>query len=302
MEKILSSEERIRRAEEIYARRKNSTNRKTVATVNVGNKKEYSVLKKMIIQMLICLIIYFIFHLINTTNYIFSEDIISNTKNILNYDIDLQMIINNVQNYMGQFFSNNENNEQDLEKNETNNEEQVIGNEENNTNTETQNTENTESTQNIENGENTVTQEVPLSQMEQDAKYVKENFSLIKPIEGIITSEFGNREVTNNLITPEHYGIDIAANTGTGIKASMEGDVVVATTSQSYGNFVEIKNQNVVTLYAHCNKLNVSVGQHIGQGDIIAEVGQTGDATGPHLHFEIIVDDRKVNPRLVLDF
>ena len=69
-----------------------------------------------------------------------------------------------------------------------------------------------------------------------------------------------------------------------------------------YGNHVEIKNGDVSTVYAHCSKIYVSEGDKIIQGQQIAEVGATGNVTGPHLHFEIKRDDRYVNPDLILEF
>lgn len=67
------------------------------------------------------------------------------------------------------------------------------------------------------------------------------------------------------------------------------------------GNHIEIENGNITTLYAHCNKIYVSQGDYVLAGTEIAEVGQTGRATGPHLHLEIKVENRLVNPEYVLD-
>lgn len=270
MEKVLSPEEKIRKAEEIYARRRGG-NRGKIATVNVQEKREISLFKKMIIQMLICLALYTIFYLINNTNYIFSNDIIKQTRSILEYDTDINNIFNTIGNYFNQFISTqNQKNEiqENINNEEENNEQkaEIIGTENQNEN---------EKQAEKEQGQ----EEATLSQMEQDAKYVKENFQIMSPLTGVITSEFGNREVTNELITPVHYGIDIAADTGAGICAAMDGEVIVATTSSSYGNFIEIKNEDVVTVYAHCSSLFVNQGDIVGQGDVIAAVGATGDAT-----------------------
>ena len=68
------------------------------------------------------------------------------------------------------------------------------------------------------------------------------------------------------------------------------------------GNHIEIKNGDVSTVYAHCSKIYVNEGDKIIQGQQIAEVGETGNATGPHLHFEIKRDGRYVNPDLILQF
>lgn len=82
----------------------------------------------------------------------------------------------------------------------------------------------------------------------------------------------------------------------------MDGKVILASSEGDYGNHLKIVSGNVTTLYAHCKTLYVKEGDEIKQGMEIAEVGSTGKATGPHLHFEIRVDDRLVNPEYVLQF
>ena len=140
------------------------------------------------------------------------------------------------------------------------------------------------------------------SQMEIDAEYILKNYSVIKPIDGVVTSEFGERESTNPIITPNHIGIDIAANSGASVQASMDGKVTVASYNESYGNFLKIENGDVMTVYAHCQSLKVKENDEIKKGQIIALVGSTGNSTGPHLHFEIRREDRFINPRYVVDF
>ena len=98
MERTLSAEEKIRRAEEIYERRRGGYNTHNVATVSVSEKKNYNLFKKMILQILICLLIYFIFYLIQNSNYVFSEEVINRTKEILSYDINIQAIYTEIQN------------------------------------------------------------------------------------------------------------------------------------------------------------------------------------------------------------
>lgn len=139
------------------------------------------------------------------------------------------------------------------------------------------------------------------SQMELDAEYVKQNCSLIIPVQGYITSGFGNREATE-IISAFHQGVDIGAVTGTKICASMEGTVVAASWAGDYGNHIKIQNGNVLTVYAHCSEINVNVGDYINQGQEIGKVGATGKVTGPHLHFEIRKDNRYVDPTLILNF
>lgn len=96
MEKILSSNERVRRAEEIYARRQNVRERTKRATVNVSEPKNFRLLKRVILQLIICALIYCIFYLINTTNYSFSKVALEQTDNLLSVDADFAGIYNNV--------------------------------------------------------------------------------------------------------------------------------------------------------------------------------------------------------------
>ncbi len=141
-----------------------------------------------------------------------------------------------------------------------------------------------------------------INQMSDDANFIRENYHFICPIQGKITSKFGARESDNPIVTSYHSGIDIAGNTGTKIKSALDGIVTKASKSEAYGNYIIIKTEDVETLYAHCSKLNVKENQKVKQGDIIGEVGSTGWATGPHLHFEIRLNNRLVNPADVLNF
>jgi len=116
--------------------------------------------------------------------------------------------------------------------------------------------------------------------------------SLNTPIKGVLTSTFGEQRSGYN-----HKGIDLAANTGTPIGAALDGTVSFSGVASGYGNVVMINHgDNIETVYAHCSKLKVSTGDTISKGQVIAEVGSTGDSTGPHLHFEIRVNGSPVNP------
>ncbi len=84
--------------------------------------------------------------------------------------------------------------------------------------------------------------------------------------------------------------------------ASIDGEVILATESSSYGKYIKIQNGDLVTLYAHCNELLVKIGDKVNKGDIIAKSGATGNVTGPHLHFEIIYKGEYINPREILEF
>jgi len=99
-----------------------------------------------------------------------------------------------------------------------------------------------------------------------------------------------------------HKGIDLTAPTGTAVFAALDGQVVMSGKHKQYGNYVVVEHGNgVVTLYAH-HKLNlVHEGDIVRRGQKIAEVGRTGNATGPHLHFELKIDGVQRNPLPVLN-
>ncbi len=314
MERTLSPEEKIKRAEEIYSRRRSGYKNRNIATVNVSNEKNYGLLKKMILQISICLVIYFIFYLIQNSNYIFSTDIINKTKEILSYDINIEEIFTNIMNGINSFSNdlvndtnNTENtiNEQENQDNNTIDMQNTVGvaqlasiTKENITLAQTSN----EKEQGIENSTEQVSNEESKNQENlTDAEYIK-TFNLIKPIEGIVSSEFGIRDDDNPIVSKNHMGIDIAANMGTEIKAAMEGEVTISSTVGSYGYHIQITNSDVINMYAHCSELLVNVGDNVTKGQVIAKVGSTGNSTNPHLHFEIKRGDNYINPRDILEF
>lgn len=118
-----------------------------------------------------------------------------------------------------------------------------------------------------------------------------------------VTSEFGWRRHPITGRRSFHSGINFGAPIGTPIYAADWGQVVSAgDKGDGYGNAVIIQHQgNISTLYGHASKLYVQQGQQIVRGQTIAAVGSTGFSTGPHLHFEVRVNDVKQNPRPYLD-
>lgn len=112
-----------------------------------------------------------------------------------------------------------------------------------------------------------------------------------------ITSYFGPRKAPVKGASTYHKGIDIGAPTGTSIIASASGVVTTATYSRSAGNYIVISHGGgLSTVYMHCSKLYVSVGQQVNKGDSIGAVGSTGYSSGPHLHFGILKNGTYVNP------
>lgn len=317
MERALSAEERIRRAEEIYQRRKVENGvRVPTSNVNVNKNVEYRLFKKLVLQIVICLLIYFIFYLIKNSNYIFSENVINKTREFLSYDINFQELYYQA----GEYYNNNIKAIIDKPKEETNEVVNEIVNEQ--VENQTQESLNEETTNmQVENGigggeegemllnneiqqasaDEQNTDEKELTQMEIDANSIKQNYSFILPLKGSISSRFGAREATE-IVSANHAGIDIAANEGTVFVAAMEGKVTFVSSESGYGNHVYIEKDDVTTVYAHCKAIYVKEGDMVSQGQQIGEVGQTGNATGPHLHFEVRKENRVVNPEYILSF
>lgn len=128
---------------------------------------------------------------------------------------------------------------------------------------------------------------------EKKQKTKENSLELVKPLENCsITTKFGK----NNGI--EHTGIDLKAEIGSPIVASTSGTVIFSGNKGSYGNFIILDNGNgVETYYAHCSKLLVNIGDIVNKGDVIAEVGMSGQAQESHLHFEVHLNKKIVNPQ-----
>lgn len=265
LERVLSTEERIRRAEEIYNRRRSHGEvRVNTVAVSSNSNKEYKLFKKLIIQILICLLIYFSFYIIKKSNYIFSENVINKAKEVLYYDINFNNlynycvtryneyieIVNSIQN------KNEIDNDVENDKEDTNNKENSENINENEIKEENEkNEENEDVKDNEENNQiggigggndeseikdvsadevkNEDTQTIQLSQMEIDANYIKENYSLILPLKGTITSRYGPRTPTA-IVSANHGGIDIGVNEGTIFTAAMDGNVTLVSGEGSY--------------------------------------------------------------------
>ena len=257
MERTMSVEDKIRRAEEIYAKRQEGTKRKTTTvSLNDNSRKDIKLLKKMIIQILVSLLIYLLIYVIQNNNYIFSEDFLKKANDILSYDINFSEMYQNIKINIEKGIGNIKNNLKTTEQ-ETNNSENNIQNQEiqgaigganeieqdNNLQTNTQDN-NQETTQ-------------ELSQEEKDIESVKATSTFIKPIEGTISSKYGQREPTTSTVPKNHTGVDIAANLGTKIKSATAGEVVIASEEGDYGKHLKIQIGNVSIIYAHCNNLYV---------------------------------------------
>lgn len=229
MERVLSADERIRKAEEIYARRKLQSESRKSATVNVDDRNNNKLVKKLIIQFILCLIIYISFYAIKNIPNLVPQEVMYKISDILEYDINIQELYNNFKGYI----TDKEEKTQQTEENQTENQNNTLV-EDTLSATDTVNTEITngiggsseipnEEAQNAET--QTVEESSSINQMEIDAEYIKANYAIMKPLEGEITSRYGLRNPTVPTVPKYHTGIDIAEVTGTVILAAMEGDV-----------------------------------------------------------------------------
>lgn len=134
---------------------------------------------------------------------------------------------------------------------------------------------------------------ISLAVQEEEADCPKESLSW--PVLGLVSSPFGLRE--GRL----HEGIDIAAARGTPVRAAASGRVTYAGPAGTYGLLVILAHERGwATYYAHCSEIYVTPGQQVGAGEVIAAVGDTGRATGPHLHFEVRENGVPYDPAVFL--
>ena len=142
-------------------------------------------------------------------------------------------------------------------------------------------------------------QEVQRIQNIQNENINNKNFGkILWPVKsGKITSKFGNRNHPVLKSVKFHRGVDIAVSLGTPVYAGIRGIVTFAGKRGNYGNLVEIEGSDGIKVrYAHLSKIDVVAGQRVSDGEKVAETGNTGMSTGPHLHYEIIVNESPVNP------
>lgn len=272
MERILDENEKIRRAEEIYYRRNNKN-------ISLVSKKENNVKESLKTKILFNLLVLFnisiIVFAIQNKDFIFTKEFLGV---ITDYNNEISLKITE---YI-----------EGIWKSDTQGEEQSDVKEEN---------EPIEETQEVQE-KTEISESSSINEMELDIQNLNAAYSFIKPIEGTISSGFGARESEYQNVTGYHTGVDIAKEKGSVIKASMGGIVDLVSNEGDYGKHIKIRCNNVTTLYAHCSKIYVKEGQIVAQGDSIAEVGSTGNSTGNHLHFEIRVNDRFVDPSRIINF
>ncbi len=245
MEKTVSIEERIRRAEEIYARRKNDyIGTSTPYTrVSLGERRKANPLKKMLIQILICALIYTGFYVIKNGKYIFTGQITEQINNLLAYDMNIEKISEDILKYINKIRNKDviipeENKEENIS--EENVDVSVANIEEASETNETSEIK-PEIAEQLSEEILGVTDEAQytedaneINQELTSPEYIKQNYSIIKPLEGTITSRFGTRNPTTPTVPTYHTGIDIAREVGTKIIAAMEGNVTQVSEEGDY--------------------------------------------------------------------
>jgi murein DD-endopeptidase MepM/ murein hydrolase activator NlpD len=123
------------------------------------------------------------------------------------------------------------------------------------------------------------------------------SISYMTPLKGAVSSAFGSRLHPVENEVKFHYGVDIAAASGTDIKSFADGKVSAVGISDTLGKYLMIQHSdNITTVYGHCSSVSVKTGEKVKKGEVIAAVGQTGDATGPHLHFEMHYGSMYIDP------
>jgi murein DD-endopeptidase MepM/ murein hydrolase activator NlpD len=135
-------------------------------------------------------------------------------------------------------------------------------------------------------------------------EYLKNQKSLLAstpsiwPSRGWVTSGFGYRKSPFTGLPEKHEGLDIAARMGSEVRSTADGKVILSGRENGYGNMVEIDHgYGVLTRYGHNSKNLVKVGDKVKRGQVIALVGSTGRSTGPHVHYEVLLNGIPVSPR-----
>lgn len=125
----------------------------------------------------------------------------------------------------------------------------------------------------------------------------------IWPVQGRISGRWGNQRVLNGTPSTPHFGVDIAADAGTPIRAPAAGVVSLANPDMHFeGGLVFIDHgQGLITMYLHMSRLDVVAGQRVAQGDVIGAVGASGRATGPHLCWRMRLNSRQLDPSVAID-
>ena len=130
---------------------------------------------------------------------------------------------------------------------------------------------------------------------------IPSNVMLDRPVPGRLSSPFGLRRFFNGQPRNPHSGLDFAAAKGTPIKAPAAGKVILVDELFFNGNTVFVDHgQGFISMFCHLSKIDVTVGQTLARGEVLGQVGSTGRATGPHLHWNVSLNDTRVDPAIFI--
>lgn len=261
--------------------RRNARYRKRKSLRNNKQKNNNSLAVTITRQLIVCLLILLVVVIIKGIQVPFTKNLSNKIKYVVTQNIDFANLYDKIDGIVAKI-TNKE--KTDPAENDENNE-----NSENNHNT------NTDYEEPVVAGEMYIPDELSLESPDI-------NVQLIAPVDGIVSSPFGERMHPIRKTIEFHRGIDIEAVEGTQIRAVLEGEIVEAGEEPSYGKYIKIAHTDgITTVYAHCSKLIAEKGQMVKQGEVIAEVGDTGAAIGSHLHFELWKDGKSLNPSNYID-
>lgn len=279
MEKTMSVEEKIRRAEEIYNRR--NQNQYIYQSPKSKSKKGPSLMQRMVKQIIICFLIYGIFYVVTNREYYMSQEFQAKVEQEASKNENTKKAYNWINKYIEKYIpklnegeGSSEKPESEPKDNETSGEEQPKE-EQSSASTNDENIGG--SLEEISNNESEKTQE------QKDVELIKETINFVKPIDGTISSTFGWRTPTTKTVPKYHTGLDIAAKTGTIIRSATDGKVILASSEGDYGKHYKIQVNDIMIIYAHCSKLYLNEGDMVKQGQEIAEVGSTRKFDTAHI-------------------
>lgn len=162
---------------------------------------------------------------------------------------------------------------------------------------------------NTDNNQGAISEEIKLQELPKTEaiQTVKLNYnsagnSMCRPLKKyVISSRYANRINPITKKAESHKGIDLSSDEGSDILSVATGRVYAVRDSVTYGKYIIIEHGNgIKTLYAHCSKIYKEAGQSVIKGETIAAVGNTGQSTCPHLHFEVLVNEKNINPEWII--
>ena len=130
---------------------------------------------------------------------------------------------------------------------------------------------------------------------------IPSNIIFDKPVEGPLSSPFGLKRFFNGEARAPHSGLDFAVPTGTPIKAPADGKVILTGNYFFNGNTVFLDHgQGLISMYCHLSVIDVAVGDALVRGEVLGKVGATGRVTGAHLHWNVSLNDARIDPAILI--